>query len=76
MNRFLEFFQDDTGQLSSMRLAFLLFSFAVTGAFIFNTVKLVHPAVDFSAISVLAALAGCKVLQGISENGPSPPKPQ
>jgi hypothetical protein len=64
-----QFLKDDTGALSSYRLAFLAWSLGLLACILFVTyVDKALPKVDPSIVGLFAVAVGGKVMQSFSEN--------
>lgn len=73
LSRLAQFFQDDTGQLSAMRLLFILWGVGVFGVWLFLSIKTAAMvAVPWSIISFISSLVAGKVVQSYTENSTSP----
>lgn len=71
INRLLQFFQDDTGALSAMRLLFIVWgigTFIVWTSLCIKTGTMV--AMDIKILGFLVSLVGGKVVQNFTENKP------
>ncbi len=69
LEKLAEFLQDDTGALSSYRLTFLLWSFALVSSWLLVSLsqKVLVP-VDVSLLHLTAIMVGGKLVQSFSEN--------
>jgi hypothetical protein len=69
-----QFFQDESGALSSNRLVYLSWSFAILFLLVYLTITgKAFPKIETSLVLLYGSVVAGKVVQSFSENWPSKP---